>query len=473
MDDQLMDMRTLIQDSLDDILSPRTAYTGKTTALQRLEHQLSICVQKESEILDFLLALQHTFECNIPLRLMPWIAEVSAELQTLLNRGVPDDNDSIQISQLLDQLSLSLSLIQGIVMLHPPSKTYLGRKYPVEIFIDLLVTSRRASCPSDPNSSGSLLKSRELQAPLSSIVMDALLCILVDSSVALRSFEECNGVQAIVKILKRAGTPREVRMKCLEFLYFYLLDESPSAETGALKHPTSVPPITTTPVTPVATTSLRPKKPYINGKPTRPMSCYGSSTYSFSSSSGSAASTSQSGFTTSSGSTTLSVSSSTFCSGQTSRSTSTSSAESFSSTSSVASASTAVSSVQSSPTKTTADPLPVSNTPVNIPPPVFRPKSLYMLQRDLDFVPESPQRPTASSVANTSLLRPHPGKSVSQTTTRCRLGSAFVLDTSPKRTGVVEKVRTTEEKKEILGTMLGNVDALVEGVRRVGVWGLG
>ncbi len=41
--------------------------------------------------------------------------------------------------------------------------------------------------------------------------MDALLCILVDSSAALRSFEECNGVQAIVKILKRAGTPREVR----------------------------------------------------------------------------------------------------------------------------------------------------------------------------------------------------------------------------------------------------------------------
>jgi hypothetical protein len=33
--------------------------------------------------------------------------------------------------------------------------------------------------------------------------------------------------------------------------------------------------------------------------------------------------------------------------------------------------------------------------------------------------------------------------------------------------------RTTEEKKELLGGLLGNVDALVEGVRKAGVWGLG
>ncbi|KAK0444347.1 cell division control protein 14, SIN component-domain-containing protein [Armillaria borealis] len=472
MDDQLTNIRTLIQDSLDDILSPRTAAPSKTTALQRLECQLSICVQKESEILDFFVALQHTFECNVPLRLIPWIAEVATKLQNLLNRGAPEDSDSVQISQLLDQLSLSLSLIQGIVMLHPSSKTYLGRKYPVEILIDLLLTSRHAPCPSDPNTSGSL-KTRESQAPLSSIVMDALLCILVDSSAALRSFEACNGVQAIVKILKRAGTPREVRMKCLEFLYFYLLDESPSAEDGALKHPTLVPLITTAPATPVASTSLRPKKPYINVTPTRPISRYGSSTYSFSSGSGSAVSTSPSGFTASSGSTTLSASSSTFSSGQTSRSTSASSAKSFSSTSSVASASTAASSVQSSPTKTTADPLPIPKPLANAPSPVFRPKSLHMLQRDLDFVPESPHRSTASSVANTSLLRPQPGKSASQSSTRSRLGSAFALDTSPKTMGAVERIRTTEEKKEILGTMLGNVDALVEGVRKAGVWGLG
>jgi len=34
-------------------------------------------------------------------------------------------------------------------------------------------------------------------------------------------------------------------------------------------------------------------------------------------------------------------------------------------------------------------------------------------------------------------------------------------------------IRTAGEKKEILGGLLGNVDALVEGVRKAGIWGLG
>ena len=42
-----------------------------------------------------------------------------------------------------------------------------------------------------------------------------------------------------------------------------------------------------------------------------------------------------------------------------------------------------------------------------------------------------------------------------------------------KPCGQQEKIRTTEEKKALLGTMLGNVDALVEGVRKAGIWGLG
>lgn len=35
------------------------------------------------------------------------------------------------------------------------------------------------------------------------------------------------------------------------------------------------------------------------------------------------------------------------------------------------------------------------------------------------------------------------------------------------------RVRTTEDKKRILGQLLGNVDALVEGVKSAGIWGLG
>jgi len=33
--------------------------------------------------------------------------------------------------------------------------------------------------------------------------------------------------------------------------------------------------------------------------------------------------------------------------------------------------------------------------------------------------------------------------------------------------------KSKEEKKELLGSMLGNVDALVEGAKKTGIWGLG
>lgn len=44
--------------------------------------------------------------------------------------------------------------------------------------------------------------------------------------------------------------------------------------------------------------------------------------------------------------------------------------------------------------------------------------------------------------------------------------------TVEKEVGKTNGVRSAEEKKEILGRMLGNVDALVEGVRKAGIWGL-
>jgi hypothetical protein len=36
-----------------------------------------------------------------------------------------------------------------------------------------------------------------------------------------------------------------------------------------------------------------------------------------------------------------------------------------------------------------------------------------------------------------------------------------------------ERRKTSAEKKQFLGTMLGNIEALVEGVEKAGIWGLG
>lgn len=87
------------------------------------------------------------------------------------------------------------------------------------MLLDLLLASRHLSSliplattmTNTPSSMRGETPTYTTSIPLSSIVLDTLLCVLVDSSSALRVFEECNGVQAVVKILKTAGMPREVR----------------------------------------------------------------------------------------------------------------------------------------------------------------------------------------------------------------------------------------------------------------------
>ena len=58
-----------------------------------------------------------------------------------------------------------------------------------------------ASNPSSPNGT----------ATLASSTIDTLLCVLVDAPTALRVFEEVDGVEAVVKILKRTGVAKDIR----------------------------------------------------------------------------------------------------------------------------------------------------------------------------------------------------------------------------------------------------------------------
>lgn len=102
-------------------------------------------------------------------------------------------------------------------------------------------------------------------------------------------------------------------------------------------------------------------------------------------------------------------------------------------------------------------------TPPNSPPPVresskrtpraISTRPMMMLRRDVDYEPQSPKKAHGSRV--------YVSEDFSTPRRREKEGESSR-----------ERVRTTEEKKEILGTLLGNVDALVEGVRKAGIWGL-
>ncbi|KAK2465965.1 hypothetical protein APHAL10511_001606 [Amanita phalloides] len=396
-----LDMQSCIQNALDELLSPRSQADAKTNALEELEHQLALACLNNSHTLNHFNSLQRSFECNIPLRVLTWISITTPKLDSVIEKGREND-----VLKMVSQLSLALSIIQGTVLIHHASKVYLGRKHALEILLDLLLVSRHVP-----------------QRPLSSIVLDTLLCILVDAPNSIRSFENANGVQSVVKILKRAGTPREVRMKCLEFLYFYLLDETPELDV-----------IPTAPSTPV---HVR-KKPYLSPGPMLPSSRQVSSS-----------------------SVTLVGSRS-------------ASSESLVS---MTSASTAPSSLASSPDNTSVTRIspqvsvvvaPTAASPLTrhshisddspLPEPSISPKFLTRHQIGLKHSPSKGM-----------LTIPKPYKSWNE--------EPEPLDGLKGRARLVqgvgsEKTKSTEEKKELLGTMLGNVDALVESVRKAGIWGL-
>ncbi|KAF9450176.1 hypothetical protein P691DRAFT_665953 [Macrolepiota fuliginosa MF-IS2] len=456
--DGLEEIGGCIQDALDELCSPRSSSDVKTKALERLEKQIATsCLSTNRtggsrESWDHFLALQYTFECNVPSRLITWISVSTTKLEHPANKGTADERI------LASQLTKALSIIQGIALSHDSSKIFLGRKYSLEVLLELLLASRHLTPPNDDNRSSSTRNKQPADLPLTSTVLDTLLCILVDSPEALRGFESVSGIQAVVKILKRAGTPREVRMKCLEFLYFYLLDETAPTDISLGQRSTSTSSTfsnsTSYPGTP-SHPRLRLSKPSLNPTPLRPLSRHGSGSSELSSSSSS------------------------------SRSTSGSSIHSFTSISSVSTPITPAPSKSPSPEKPVrlSQLQSISKMPLHTPPSTLKFASsqpqrniMMMLKKEVDYEPLSPKKPgfpTGLSTPSRPRAQTHgqlytPSRSYTHTSQL----SMSVGDAELRGDGDNGKRKTTEEKKQLLGTMLGNVDALVEGVRKAGIWGL-
>jgi hypothetical protein len=109
-----------------------------------------------------------------------------------------------------------------------------------------------------------------------------------------------------------------------------------------------------------------------------------------------------------------------------------------------------------------------------------------MLQREVDFMPATPKKSYASRLG-VSPLGPSSApnspfknfRAAPPDDANMEMGHrSDSISFASERDHVISKpeardiVKTTEQKKEFLGFMLGNVDALVEGVKRAGVWGL-
>ncbi|KAF2440011.1 cell division control protein 14 [Karstenula rhodostoma CBS 690.94] len=138
--------------------------------------------------------LQEGFEWNVALR-------VADCLERLLGMTSSKDgqNDLLILS--------SLSNVQGLLLLHPPSRTIFGRENKMNLLLDLLDPF---NCPA---------------------IQSAALLVLVTALLATpqntRIFEQMDGLLTVTALFKDEDTTQQVKVKLLEFLYFYLMPEVP------------------------------------------------------------------------------------------------------------------------------------------------------------------------------------------------------------------------------------------------------
>ncbi|CDZ98854.1 Cell division protein Cdc14 [Phaffia rhodozyma] len=134
----------------------------------------------------------------------------------------------------LSELIGIFQVVQGVCLLHQPSKNLIGgRRSTMEMILDLLLLTRHV--PSFATSlSGSAQTDLSLSSLLASTLLDTLFAALVDSSRNTRTFEQAGGLECLMRMLKGKTVPKDVRVKSLEFLFFYLLPEGQARAQGQM-----------------------------------------------------------------------------------------------------------------------------------------------------------------------------------------------------------------------------------------------
>ncbi|KAL4879407.1 cell division protein Cdc14 [Aspergillus karnatakaensis] len=135
--------------------------------------------------------LQDGFQWNVAMRLVTC-------LEHLLGRGSSGTNDLLILS--------TLDLIQGVLLLHPPSRILFAREIYMNLLLDLLDP---INCPA-----------------IQSATLLTLVTALLDHPANTRTFEELDGLLTVTSLFKQRSTAREVKLKLVEFLYFYLMPET-------------------------------------------------------------------------------------------------------------------------------------------------------------------------------------------------------------------------------------------------------
>ncbi|WWC95640.1 hypothetical protein V866_002505 [Kwoniella sp. B9012] len=192
---------------LSDVKSLRSSSRRRLAALKHIERYLvEICVNKDEMKLGELVSKQ------IHQALLSLLTRHTSTLSQKSSHTSLPVNDELAVS-LVPEIEVAASILQGLCCLSRRCKETVGESWVMEMFIDLLLLLR------------ALPPMTEHSKAIAYTILELLFCILVDSPKNARTYEKLGGLEAVTRVLKGTGVTKDVRMKCIEFLYFYLLPE--------------------------------------------------------------------------------------------------------------------------------------------------------------------------------------------------------------------------------------------------------
>lgn len=173
--------------------SPRKQHHGADQQQSQPQRKVLADLSPDPAFREFF-KLQEGFEWNVAQRLL-------TTLDWLVVRGGDGHYDMLIVN--------SLDLIQGVLLLHPPSKILFSRSVHMNLLLDLL---EPINCPA-----------------IQSATIITLVVALLDVPQNMRVFEHLDGLLTITSLFKSRETGREVKFRLTEFLYFYLTPETPTS----------------------------------------------------------------------------------------------------------------------------------------------------------------------------------------------------------------------------------------------------
>ncbi|ORY34625.1 cell division control protein 14, SIN component-domain-containing protein [Naematelia encephala] len=211
-----------VREWMNQVASLRSTAAARMEALRSLEKALfQLCSpdnKSASPLAKFLKLNIHTVLLNLLARHTQILSQRTKHPHTYVRA-----NDALVLA-LLPEIRSIVMLLQGMCLLSSACHADISESWVIEMLILLFMLLRLP--PPLLDEMGAPLPPQD--APPTLHLVDLFSSILADSPANARKFEKLNGLEAMSRVLKVEGQVDVVKIRCMEFLHFYLMPEEPS-----------------------------------------------------------------------------------------------------------------------------------------------------------------------------------------------------------------------------------------------------